>query len=210
MAEPAAMIEHGPFQGLQAHGYSVLVADPPWSFATYSNKGHKKTAHAQYTCMNLKDIKALPVADLAAPNCALFMWATQAMIPEALATLEAWGFRYLSLGSWAKQSKTGRTWAFGTGYRLRSASEYYFLGMRGNLKQNSKSIRNLIVAPVREHSRKPDELRANAEKMFDGPYCELFARESAPGWASWGNQRAQFDAEPGQPQDLLPALPSAA
>lgn len=185
-----------PFGAMAAGRYSCILADPPWSFATYSAKGHKKTPHAHYGCMDLQDIKGLPVADLAAPDCALFLWATQAMIPQAVETMQAWGFRFVSQGSWAKQSTTGQKWAFGTGYRFRSACEFFMLGTRGNPQQKSKSIRNLIVAPVREHSRKPDEMRDMVEAMFDGPYAELFGRAPAPGWDVWGNQTDRFPAAP--------------
>lgn len=185
-----------PFGSLRPAHYNVVLADPPWSFATYSAKGHKKTAHAQYGCLSIQDIKQLPVSQLVAPDCALFMWATQAMIPEAMDTLQAWGFKFVSMGTWAKQSSTGKKWAFGTGYRFRSAAEFYILGMRGNLKQNTRSVRNLIVAPVREHSRKPDELREDIEKMFPGlPSCELFGRAPALGWDIWGNQSDLFPAK---------------
>ena len=121
------------------------------------------------------------------------MWATAPMLPHAIETLAAWGFAFKSAGTWAKQSSTGTKWAFGPGYCFRSAAEFFLLGTIGKPVQRSKSVRNLIVAPVREHSRKPDEMRAMCEQLWDGPFIELFARQSAAGWRSWGNQIDKFD-----------------
>lgn len=174
--------------------YSLILADPPWRFATRSDKGLSKSPQAHYDCMSLDDIKALPVAEIAAPDCLLMMWATAPMLPQALEVMTAWGFAFKTMGAWAKQSKTGRKWAFGTGYILRSASEPFIIGTRGNPKTATKSIRNLIVAPVREHSRKPDCARTNLEQMIPtGRRLEMFARESAEGWDAWGNETGKFD-----------------
>ena len=171
----------------------VILADPPWRFATYSRLGERKSPSAQYDCMDLSAIKGLPVLDLANPTgCALIVWATAPLLPQAVEVMQAWGFGYKSAGAWAKQSSTGLKWAFGTGYCYRSAAEFWLLGTIGKPTQKSRSIRNLIVAPVREHSRKPDQMRADIEEMFDGPYIELFAREPAPGWLAWGNETTKF------------------
>lgn len=172
----------------------VILADPPWRFANYSAKGEKKNPNQHYECQDLDWIKKLPVRDLAHPGGAVcIMWATAPLLPEALATMAAWGFTFKSAGAWAKQSKTGRKWAFGPGYVFRSAAEFYLLGSVGKPEYRSHSVRNLIISPVREHSRKPDEMRANIEMQFTGPYIELFARESAPGWSSWGDQTTKFN-----------------
>jgi N6-adenosine-specific RNA methylase IME4 len=183
-----------PFDDLRPLSYSVIMADPPWSFRHFSDRGQQKSAQKHYGCMGLDDIKALPVSQLAAPDSACIMWATAPMLPEAIDTLKAWGFAFKSAGAWAKQSSTGAAWAFGTGYVYRSAAEFWILGTIGRPRTRSRSIRNLIAAPVREHSRKPDRMRADVEALFDGPYLELFARETAPGWSSWGNQVGKFDA----------------
>jgi N6-adenosine-specific RNA methylase IME4 len=181
-----------PFGDLIPLRYRVILADPPWAFRLHSTKGEAKAPQAHYACMSLADIKALPVNQLAAPDCALLMWATAPMLPDAIETLAAWGFQFKSAGAWAKQSSTGKSWAFGTGYCFRSAAEFYLLGTIGRPRQTSRSIRNLIVAPVREHSRKPDDLHIHAEALFEGPRCELFARERRPGWDAWGNQVEKF------------------
>lgn len=181
-----------PFDDLRPNYYGAILADPPWTFRTYSRKGEGKSPQSHYACMALADIKALPVADLAAPDCALVMWATAPMLPHAMEALSAWGFKYKSAGTWAKQSKAGRSWAFGTGFIYRSAAEFWLLGTRGKPRGLNRSTRNLIVAPVREHSRKPDEMAAGIERLFAGPYADLFARQRRPGWDAWGNEVDKF------------------
>jgi len=186
------MANEWPFDDLVPLRYGVILADPPWRFQNYSVKGEQKNPTAHYACMDLAAIQALPVSQLAAPDCALVMWATAPMLPQALETLAAWGFAFKSAGAWAKQSSTGAAWAFGTGYCYRSAAEFWLLGTIGRPRQRSRSTRNLIVAPVREHSRKPDQMHADIEALFHGPYAELFAREQRPGWDAWGNEIGKF------------------
>jgi N6-adenosine-specific RNA methylase IME4 len=176
-----------PFTDLPLHEAGVVLVDPPWSFVTYSPKGWRKSAHAHYSCMTLDEIKALPVAELCRPDAVLVLWFTQTHTRPALEVMEAWGFTDKSQGAWAKQSKTGRCWQFGTGYLLRSAAEFFLVGTRGRPKQLARSFRNLIVAPVRGHSRKPDQMYVEIEKAWPGPYLELFARYPRPGWAQWNN-----------------------
>lgn len=186
-------METWPFGDLKPLRYGVILSDPPWRFRTYSTAGEGKSPQEHYDCMDTAAIAALPVNQLAAPDCAMFMWATAPMLPHAVNLMEAWGFTYKSAGAWAKRSRTGRARAFGTGYCFRSAAEFYLLGTIGRPRVKSRSIRNLIEAPVREHSRKPDDLHHHAEALFDGPYAELFARERRPGWAAWGNHTEKFD-----------------
>lgn len=172
--------------------FSAIYADPAWTFKTRSAKGEGKSPQQHYSCMTLDEIKALPVASVAAKDCALFLWATWPMLLQAIDTLDAWGFDYKSGGSWAKQSKSGRKWQFGTGFIFRSASEVLLVGTRGNPKWMSKSVRNLWVAPVREHSRKPDQVAEDIERMIDGPKLEMFCRTHRQGWSAWGNQVGLF------------------
>jgi N6-adenosine-specific RNA methylase IME4 len=183
----------GPFEGLPLHSFRCIMADPPWSFKTFSKKGLGKSAQSHYECMTLADIEALPVADLAHPEgCTLALWATFPMLPQALGVMSAWGFRYKSGEPWAKRSRGGKAWAFGTGYWFRNASELLLIGTRGKARPMVRNVRGLIVAPLREHSRKPVEARAQVEALTLGPRLELFARESAGDWASWGNQVDRF------------------
>lgn len=180
------------FESLRAP-YDVILADPPWRFRTWNETNQEKSASKHYDLMELADIKAMPVANLASPNCLLAMWAVQAMLDQALDVLTAWGFRYKTAGAWAKQSKTGASWAFGTGYLLRCSAEFFLIGVKGNPKSAVRDVRNLIVAPVREHSRKPPELHVALERMFpEGRRCELFARSPRDGWDVWGNQTEKF------------------
>lgn len=168
--------------------YGCILADPPWRYENYSRKGEHKGAAAKYVCVPTHILKRFKVADLAAPDCVMLMWATAPMLPDALALMEAWGFKFKSAASWAKRSKTGRGWAFGAGYWFRSASEFLLLGTMGKPAIRSRNQRNLIVAPVREHSRKPDEQYAMAEYVAAGPYLELFSRTDRQGWDSFGDQ----------------------
>jgi N6-adenosine-specific RNA methylase IME4 len=183
-----------PFEHLRPLHYGVILSDPPWYFKNFSTKGEEKNPVAHYDCMDLAAIKALPVSQLARPDAVCVMWATAPMLPQAIATMAAWGFVFKSAGAWAKQSSTGEKWAFGTGYCYRSAAEFWLLGTLGTPRQKIRNVRNLIVAPVREHSRKPDKMRSDIESLWDGPYVELFAREKAPGWDAFGNQVGKFDA----------------
>jgi N6-adenosine-specific RNA methylase IME4 len=183
-----------PFHPLQRAAYSAIMADPPWHFTTWSAKGQGKSASQHYAVMGLDEIKALPVAELAAADSFLWLWATQAQLPQAFAVMESWGFEFKTTGAWAKQSPTGSSWAFGTGYLLRSAAEFFLIGTRGRPRPDSRSERNLLVAPVREHSRKPDEAYEMLERMFPSQKrCELFARSTRPGWDCWGFETVRFD-----------------
>jgi N6-adenosine-specific RNA methylase IME4 len=176
-----------PFDGLPLHQARVVLADPPWYFRTHSEKGWRKSAHAKYQCMASADIATLPVADLCAPDCLLLLWSTAPHLPQALSVLAAWGFVFKTGVAWAKQSRTGNCWAFGTGYLLRSAAEFFLIGTRGRITQVSRGSRNLIAAPIREHSRKPDEMYALIEATWPGPYVELFATHPREGWRQWGD-----------------------
>lgn len=181
-----------PFGTMRPFSYGALLVDPPWRFANYSEGGETKNPSAHYQCMSLKDIAALPVAHLAAPDCALFMWATAPLLPEAVELLRAWGFTFKSAAAWAKQSSTGQAWAFGTGYVFRSAAEFVLVGTIGKPKVRSRSVRNLIVAPVREHSRKPEGQYTMVESLYAGPYAEIFSRNRRDGWDCWGDEAGKF------------------
>ena len=192
-AAPAA---DWPFGQLRPAQYRVILADPPWTFRTWSDKGLGKSAQRHYACAGPEALRALPVRELAHPEgCTLALWATAPLLPDAVATLEAWGFAFKTAGAWAKRSRTGAAWAFGTGYLLRSAAEFFLLGTLGRPRQRVRNVRNLIVAPVREHSRKPAAMHAALEAMFEGPCAELFARGPArPGWDLWGDEVGKFEA----------------
>jgi N6-adenosine-specific RNA methylase IME4 len=145
--------------------------------------------------MSLADIKALPVGELAARDCALLLWATDPMLTQALDVMAAWGFRYKTVGFyWTKTNKDGSPFT-GCGYWTRANPEQCLLGTRGNPKRQAKDVRRWIVAPRREHSRKPDEVYTRVERLLPGPYCDLFSRERRAGWDSFGNQVDKFTAQ---------------
>ena len=171
----------------RAGHYGAIYADPPWTFATYSHKGKGRSAEAHYDCMSIADIMALPVATWAAPDCVLFLWTTDPLLPAALDVIEAWEFIFKTVGFvWAKTTADGAGFPIGTGYYTRANPEICLLATRGRPKRLSRSVRKLIVAPRREHSRKPDEAAEGIEALCAGPYLELFARAPRPGWDSWG------------------------
>lgn len=169
--------------------YGAIYADPPWSFRTYANDNVAPARGKQpYSVMTLDDIKALPVAQVAAKDCLLFMWTVSHLQAAAFDVAAAWGFQPVSLAFvWDK----GR---MGMGYWTRQETEICHLFKRGRPKRKSKGVRQLIKAPRREHSRKPDEVYERIEALVDGPYLELFARQAWPGWDAWGNETGKFGA----------------
>lgn len=183
-----------PFEGLGMFGYDAILADPPWDFRVYSEKGDRKSPSSQYDTMSVEDICLLPVGQLASRHCALFMWTTFPVLDRSFEVLKAWGFRYATGGAWHKKSSTGEKTNFGTGYIHRSASEIWLVGVTGQPTWRSRSVRNLIEAPVRGHSRKPDQMYENIEDLISGPKVELFARQKRSGWDSWGNETDKFTA----------------
>ncbi len=136
-----------PFGHLTPLKYGAILADPPWSYAMRSAKGYAKAPEAHYATMSHEDIKALPVAQLAAGDCLLFMWSTWPHLDQAQAVLKAWGFTYKTGGAWFKKTVTGKS-AFGTGYILRSSCEPYLIGTIGRPDIRSRSVRNEIIAPA--------------------------------------------------------------
>ena len=174
--------------------YGVIYADPPWQFNNWSAAGSYRNASAHYQCTSIEELKRIPVEFAAADSSVCFMWATFPMLPEAIDLMAAWGFKYKSGGAWHKKTKHGKT-HFGTGYVFRSAAELFLVGTRGKPAINNRSTRNIIEAQVREHSRKPDCTYDLIENLFDGPYLELFARQTRPGWGAWGTEVGKFDAE---------------
>ena len=182
--------------------FSVIYADPPWTFKTWSDEGKGRSAENHYTCMDMRQIRELPIAEMAADDCALFLWATDPMLPQALDLIEQWGFNYKTIGFvWAKLNKnapdtlwTDADFFTGMGYWTRANSELCLLATRGKPQRKSASVRRLVVASRREHSRKPDAVAHRiVELMGDVPRVELFARTTRPGWTVWGDEPEKFD-----------------
>jgi N6-adenosine-specific RNA methylase IME4 len=170
--------------------YRVIYADPPWSFKTYSDKGKSRSAERHYSCMSLDDIKALPVGQIADNDCTLVLWTTVPHLQQAFEVIEAWGFSYKCGAVWVKPTRDGKRWRMGTGYWFRGNPEHLLVATRGRSKPTKRGAGGvgLIVAPRRDHSRKPDEVYERIERLVAGPYIELFARQKRPGWDAWGNE----------------------
>lgn len=151
--------------------------------------------------MSIDEIAALPIAELAAVDCVLFMWATWPVLPDALRLIEAWGFAYKTCGfDWMKADDRQRDMfsdsvpvQVGMGYWTRANSEPCLLATRGKPKRQNADVRMGIIEPRREHSRKPDCVPSRIERLVEGPYLELFARTQRPGWTVWGNQTDKFE-----------------
>ena len=179
--------------------YAAIYADPPWHFKAWSGKGTDRAADNHYPTMSSDDISALSVAALAADDCALFIWACWPTLPEALAVIEAWGFKYKTCAFCWLKADPYRLFAdeftpfAGMGYWTRANSEVCLLATRGSPKRRNADVRQGIIAPRREHSRKPDEVYDRIERLVDGPYIELFARTRRSGWDVWGNQTDKFE-----------------
>ena len=175
--------------------YDVIYADPPWS---YQDKSCQGNAAEQYPTMSVKDICALPVKDIAKEDCVLFMWTTYPMLKEALQVIEAWGFKYKTIGfQWIKQNRSGKGYFFGLGRWTRGNTEPCLIATKGKVHRESNAVSQLIFSPLRHHSQKPPETRDLIMKLMGGghEYIELFARNSTPGWDVWGNETDKFDSE---------------
>lgn len=167
--------------------YDLIMADPPWRFSNWSAKGEEKNAVKHYACMTLPGIQSLLISDLAAKNCLLWIWATNPMLPQAIQTLESWGFTYKTAGHWVKRTKNWKL-QFGTGYVLRSAGEPFIIGTIGSPK-TSRSVRSVIEGRVGKHSEKPVEAFEAAEQLMpDARRIELFSRTERPGWDVMGDE----------------------
>lgn len=195
--------------GLPEGPFGCILADPPWRFKTWSEKGRGRSPDGMselqrrrylrnlqrssapqhhYATMSLDDIKALPVGDVAARNCALFMWIVDSMLPEALEVGKAWGFAYkVTVFVWVK-SREGFSPKPALGYWSRKQAELCLLFTKGAPKRLSPGVEQLIFCPRGAHSAKPDRTYEHVEALVGGPYLELFARSARPGWSAWGNE----------------------
>lgn len=199
-----------PFGELKPHHYGALLVDPPWHYKTWSEKGRDRCPDAKpfkgaparhYETMSDDELMALPVIELAAENCVLFLWATWPKLPFALKLLGTWGFRYkTSAFDWMKadlrqpdlfKDQEGQ---MGNGYWTRSNTEPVLLATRGRPKRLNADVRQAIIEKRRAHSRKPDCVYSRIERLVTGPYAELWARSRREGWDSFGNETDKFGA----------------
>lgn len=188
------------FDNLPKQHFSGIVADPPWQFKTRSAKGMGRSADNHYRTMKASEIARMPVADLATKNSVLFLWATWPTIMDAFSVIEAWGFTYKTCAFMWMKAHVNQIDMFrddadalmSNGYWTRSNSEPCLLATRGKPKRLHADVRQGIIEPRREHSRKPG-IHARIERLVSGPYLELFARQSRPGWTVWGDEKTKFD-----------------
>lgn len=179
--------------------FHTILADPPWQFQNRTGKmapEHKRLN--RYPTMSLNEILQLPVKDVTAAQAHLYLWVPNALLPEGLQVMKAWGFEYKTNIIWEKIRKDGEPDGRGVGFYFRNVTEVLLFGIRGQsyrTKAPARSQVNLIRTMKREHSRKPDEIFPLIEACSDGPYLELFARGYREGWTVWGDQ-ADSDYEP--------------
>jgi N6-adenosine-specific RNA methylase IME4 len=180
---------------LQGERFSTILADPPWQFQNKTGKvapEHKRLN--RYGTMRLDEIMALPVSAVSADVAHLYLWVPNALVPEALSVMQAWGFKYKSNIVWHKVRKDGGPDGRGVGFYFRNVTELLLFGIKG---KNARTLApgrrqvNYLATRKREHSRKPDEQYDIIESCSPGPYLELFARGSREGWFGWGNQATE-------------------
>jgi len=170
--------------------YQIILADPPWAYRVWNKKGLGRTAENHYPTMKLPDICALPVAEIADKDCALFLWATYPNLPHAFEVIKAWGFVYKTVAfTWVKRCKRSNDWFTGLGHWTRANAEICLLATKGSPRRISRSVRQIIDTSIEQHSKKPGEARSRIVQLLgDIPRIELFAREAIPGWDVFGNE----------------------
>ena len=176
--------------------FHTILADPPWRFANRTGKmapEHRRLS--RYGTMDLPQIKKLPVAEIVREPAHLYLWVPNALLPEGIEVLQAWGFKYKSNIVWHKIRKDGGSDGRGVGFYFRNVTELVLFGVRGNnartLAPGRRQV-NLISTQKREHSRKPDELYEVIEACSRAPFLEMFARDTREGWVGWGDQASNY------------------
>ncbi len=179
------------FPSLPQGSYPVILADPPWLYNVWKDKP-SRTADAHYAVLPLTALLELPVSKVAADDAVLFLWVPSPVLLDGLLLLHGWGFSYRTIAfNWVKLTTNRRVTRMGLGHYTRPESEICLLGIRGHPKRTSdKAVRQVIHAPRRAHSQKPDEQYERIERLYAGPYLELFARHPAqrPNWVYWGKE----------------------
>lgn len=177
--------------------FSTVLADPPWQFQNRTGKvapEHRRLS--RYGTMTLEEIADLPVATALADRAHLYLWVPNALLPEGLRVLSAWGFEYKTNFVWHKIRRDGGPDGRGVGFYFRNTTELVLFGVRGKnartLDPGRRQV-NILKTQKREHSRKPDEFYGIVEACSPGPFLEMFARGTRPGWTAWGNQADQYE-----------------
>lgn len=170
--------------------YKIIYADPPWQYRVYSKKGKGRSAENHYQTMSTDEICKLQIDSIADEDCALFMWVTFPTMLDAFKVISEWGFKYKTVAFvWIKQNKKNPSLFWGLGFWTRANAEICILATKGKPKRKSAKVHQVIISPVEEHSKKPNEVRDRiVELLGDLPRVELFARQKVPGWESWGNE----------------------
>jgi N6-adenosine-specific RNA methylase IME4 len=181
---------------VQKRRYKTILADPPWRFTNRTGKvapEHKRLS--RYETLSLPEIMEIPVVDVADETCHLYLWVPNALLPEGLQVMAAWGFEYKSNLVWHKIRKDGGPDGRGVGFYFRNTTELILFGIRGSMRTLSpgRSQVNIIRTQKQEHSRKPDELYSIIENCSPGPYLEIFARGGRKGWDVFGNQAEEYN-----------------
>lgn len=169
--------------------YQIIYADPPWSYRDKALAGNRG-AVCKYKTQSKDWIDNLPVSEITDDNCVLFLWVTMPKLNECWDLIENWGFEFKTVAfTWVKKNKKSDSWFWGMGQWTRSNAELCLLATKGKPKRISASVHSIVDSPVEQHSKKPDEVRSRIVQLFgDLPRIELFAREKAPGWDSWGDE----------------------
>ena len=164
--------------------YNIIYADPPWQYW----EGGRKNQSQHYSTMTFDEIAKIPVQELSADNCILFLWATKVILPEAIMLIKEWGFNYSTVGFvWVKSKKDGTGFAIGLGNWTRANAEYCLIGLKGTITRKDKTISEIIYLPKEQHSRKPAIVRKLITQLVGNlPRIELFATQKTKGWDSWG------------------------
>jgi N6-adenosine-specific RNA methylase IME4 len=175
--------------------FATILADPPWQFTNRTGKIAPEHARlSRYSTLAVNKISSLPVSEVAAPVAHLYLWCPNALLPDGLCVMEAWGFKYKSNIVWHKVRKDGGSDGRGVGFYFRNVTELLLFGVRGKHARTfapARSQVNLLATRKREHSRKPDEQYAIIESCSPGPFLELFARGTRMGWSTWGDQASE-------------------
>jgi len=184
------------FEGEVEGIFGTILADPPWRFTNRTGKiapEHRRLT--RYATLSIREIKALPVSNVAAEQSHLYLWVPNALLSWGLEVLNAWGFEYKTNLIWHKIRKDGGPDGRGVGFYFRNTTEMVLFGVKGKMRtlDPGRSQVNIIRERKREHSKKPDKLYQIIEACSPGPYLELFARGTRRNWTQWGNEVEDYE-----------------
>jgi len=189
--------------------FGSISADPNWQYRTWSERGQDRAADQHYATAAVAAIRALPVAQLAADDCAFYLWAMDWLLPGALEVIEAFGFTFIKVAFvWIKQNPSGNGRFMGLGHWTREGAELCLLATKGHPPRLNADVRQVIEAPVREHSHKPDEAYERMRRLTPGPHLELYARQPRRGWTVWGDEIPRRAFLPPKPAEIERPAPA--